>query len=117
MYREFIVPDDQEILEAIGEWPETEEDGEARCLTLQGEEQECILLSYDALGRSVRVRWRNREGKETLDIFREGATRMSVHNGKSVTYLSLEFHVGECAGKMEIQVFPHFTLRDQLLMV
>ncbi|WP_371669413.1 hypothetical protein OG985_18150 [Streptomyces sp. NBC_00289] len=37
MYREFVVPGDQEILEAIGEWPEAEEGSEARLLTLRGE--------------------------------------------------------------------------------
>jgi len=115
MYREFIVPDDQDILEAIGEWPETEEDGSARLLTIPGQEQESIQLSYDALARSLRVRWRNRSGHEVLDIFREGATRMTVRSDRSSTFLSLEFDMGECSGEMEIQVFPTLAIKDRLL--
>ncbi|MEV7195093.1 hypothetical protein AB0N81_25285 [Streptomyces sp. NPDC093510] len=115
MYQEFVVPDDQEVLETIGEWPETEEDSEARVLTLQGEGDEQMYLSYDALARSVRVRWKNSSGEKTLDIFREGATRMAVHSSSRSTYFSIEFQMGECAGKMSIQVFPNLAVTDQLL--
>ncbi len=117
MYRELTCPDDQDILEAIGEWPEVDEDSGARFLALQGEEQEFLKFSYDPLGRSVRVRWRNRGGQEVVDVFREGATRISVHSGKRVTYLSVEFNMSECVGRMEIQVFPQFAVKDQLLLV
>ncbi|MGW2646762.1 hypothetical protein ACWC2T_18005 [Streptomyces sp. NPDC001393] len=117
MYREFIVPDDQEILEAIGEWPETEEDGEARFLSLQSEEQGVIRLSYQPTARSVRVRWLDRNGEEIVDLFREGATLMTVHSGANSAAISLEFQMGECAGVMEIQVLPKFAFKDHLLFV
>ncbi|GAA4039132.1 hypothetical protein [Streptomyces shaanxiensis] len=115
MYREFVVPDDQEILETIGEWPGTEEESGARHLTLQGEENESITFSYDALARSVRVRWKNRSGEEIIDVFREGATCMKVHSDKSTTHISLDFHMGECSGRMEIRLFPSFAIKDHLL--
>ncbi|MFJ1972163.1 hypothetical protein ACIO93_26175 [Streptomyces sp. NPDC087903] len=115
MYREFVVPGDQEILEAIGEWPEGDEDSDVRSLTLRGVGAERIVLSYDALARSVRVRWRNGGGDEILDIFREGATRMAVHSESGATYFSLEFQSGECVGSMTIRVFPSLTVTDRLL--
>jgi hypothetical protein len=115
MYREFIVPGDQEILEEIGEWPEIEEDSGARLLTFRGEGSESVLFSYDALARSVRVRWKNRHGVEILDVFREGATRMILHSDKSATYISLDFQMGECAGNMEIHLSPSVAVKDSLL--
>ncbi|MFD4632263.1 hypothetical protein ACFVYR_13975 [Streptomyces sp. NPDC058284] len=66
--------------------------------------------------RSVRVRW-NSSGEETLDVFHEGATRMAVHSSSRSTYFSIEFQMGECAGKMSIQVFPNLAVTDQLLFV
>ncbi|WAL96452.1 hypothetical protein [Streptomyces sp. Je 1-369] len=117
MYREFIVPGDHEVLEAIGEWPESEEDSNARLLTLQGEGDERIMLSYDALSRSVRARWKNRRGEEVLDIFHEGATQMTVHSDSRTARILIEFHMGECAGKMEIQALPHLAVTDRLLFI
>jgi YD repeat-containing protein len=115
MYREFIVPDDQEILEAIGEWPEAEEDSEARLLVFRGEGGETIRFTYDALGRSVRVQWKNGLGDMLLDVFREGATRLTVHSDMRIAFIAVEFVMGECAGKMEIQVQPKLAVKDQLL--
>lgn len=115
MYREFIVPDDQEILEAIGDWPETEEDSEARLLVFRGEGGESIRFTYDALARSVRVLWKNGQGETLVDIFREGATRLVVHSGNSCAYIALDFVMGECAGKMEIQVHPKMAVKDHIL--
>jgi hypothetical protein len=34
VYREFRIPDDEEVYEAIGEWPDSDESG-ARVLTVQ----------------------------------------------------------------------------------
>ncbi len=115
MYREFIVPDDHEILETIGEWPEAEESSSVRLLTLQGEGDASISFSYDALARSVRVRWKNGKGQDILDVFREGATRMAVYSSESAKYILLDFHMGECVGKMEIQTSPNLAVKDHLL--
>ncbi|MEV5309962.1 MULTISPECIES: hypothetical protein [unclassified Streptomyces] len=115
MYREFIVPSDHDILEAIGEWPESEQGSDARTITLRDEDDERILLSYDALARSVRVRREDRNGEVTLDIFREGATHMTIHSSAGATHILIEFQMGECAGKMEIQTTPALTIADRLL--
>ncbi|NEC65396.1 hypothetical protein [Streptomyces sp. SID9727] len=114
MYREFLTPDDKEIYEATGQWPDADESG-ARVLTLHDEAGQSVSFSYDAVGGSVRIRWANDQGAEVLDIFREGATRLSFTSGNSSKGISIEFHMGECAGTMEIQVTPRISVRDRLL--
>ncbi|MFJ4696120.1 hypothetical protein [Streptomyces sp. NPDC088766] len=114
VYREFLTPDDEEVYEAIGEWPDSDENG-TRILTLEDASGQSIAFSYDALARSVRIRWVNDQGIEMLDSFREGATRLSVTSEQSTKHISIDFHTGECAGTMVIQVAPHFSVHDRLL--
>jgi hypothetical protein len=114
VYREFLTPDDEEVYEAIGEWPDSDESG-ARVLTLQDNSGQSLIFSYDALARSVRIRWVNDRGIEMLDSFRESATRLSFTSGQSTKHISIEFSTGECTGTMEIQVTPHLSVRDRLL--
>lgn len=114
MYREFIYPDDKEVYEAIGEWPDSDEIG-ARILTLQDDAGQSLTFSYDGLARSIRIRWVNHQGIEIVDFFREGATRLSFTSGHSTKNIVIDFHSGECTGTMEIQVTPHLSVRDRLL--
>ncbi|MGP2441065.1 hypothetical protein [Streptomyces sp. JW3] len=115
MYREFIVPSDQEIVEQIGEYPKTEKDDSARIIALRGAGKEFIRFSYDTLARSVRIRWINQKGEEFLDFFREGATSMKIHTENGLTCFSITFHTGECAGQLKLQVFPNLSIKDELL--
>ncbi|WP_329266619.1 hypothetical protein [Streptomyces pseudovenezuelae] len=115
MYREFIVPSDQEIIEQLGEWPEVEEESGARALALRGSKGESVLFSYDTLGRSVRVRWRNAEGEQVLDLFRESATRMTVYADNVSRRIILDFDMGECGGRMEISILPMVAIKDHLI--
>ncbi|MGC4944972.1 hypothetical protein ACLQ2N_01970 [Streptomyces sp. DT224] len=115
MYREFLTPDDEEVYEATGEWPEADESG-ARVLTLHDEAGQSVSFSYDAVGRSVRIRWANDQGAEVLDIFREGATRLSFTSGNAAKGFAVDFHTGECAGTLEIQVTPRISVSDRLLV-
>ncbi|WP_240799830.1 hypothetical protein [Streptomyces sp. A1277] len=55
------------------------------------------------------------QGVEMLDLFREGATRLSFASGQTVKQIFVGFHTGECAGTMKIQVTPHFSVSDRLL--
>ncbi|MFD5269447.1 hypothetical protein [Streptomyces sp. NPDC058335] len=114
MYREFITPDDEEVYEAVGEWPDSDESG-ARILTLHDDSGQSLTFSYDALARSVRIRWVNEQGIEMMDLFRESATRLSFTSGQSTKHIRIDFHTGECTGTMEIQVTPHLSVRDRLL--
>jgi hypothetical protein len=115
VYREFIIPGDQEVFEAVGEWPEAEEEGSARILTMPGADGAKILLSYDALGQSVRLRWINPAGEQILDLFREGATRLTAAATADGPFISIEFDLGEHNGKIELQFSPHLTITDRIL--
>lgn len=114
MYREFLTPDDEDVYEALDEWPDVDESG-ARVLTLQDNSGQSLIFSYEALARSVRIRWVNDQGIEMLDLFREGATRLSFTSGQSTKNISIDFHTGDCTGTVEIQVTPHLSVRDRLL--
>ncbi|GAA2471052.1 hypothetical protein GCM10023100_28810 [Actinocorallia cavernae] len=117
MYRDFIVPDDEEVLDKIGEWPETDENG-ARVITCRPDDVGDVLtFSYETLSRSVRARWTKSNGEDVLDIYREGATRLTVSSASQARHILIEFHMGECAGVMEIQVSPSLSVRDRLLYV
>ncbi|WP_333772789.1 hypothetical protein [Streptomyces sp. IBSBF 3136] len=113
MHREFLAPRDEEVLDAIGQWPDTDESG-ARVLGWHSDDGASLVLSYDVLGRSVRVRWTN-GGELLLDIFRESATRLAFTSDSSAMNVSVDFHMGESAGALEIQVAPSFSVRDRLL--
>lgn len=114
MYGEFFTPDDEEVYDVIGEWPDSDEDG-TRFLTFQDASGQSLVFSYHALERSVRVRWMNNQGVELMDVYREGATRLSFTPGKSTRSISIEFHMGECAGVMDVQVAPYVAIQDRLL--
>ncbi|GJF22141.1 hypothetical protein ABT322_03760 [Streptomyces flaveolus] len=114
MYQEFLTPDDEEVYKALGEWPDSNEDG-VRTLTLRDASGQTLVFSYDVLSRSVSMRWTNEQGAELLDVFREGATRLSVAGGGTGTGISVDFHMGECAGATDIRVTPALSVRDRLL--
>lgn len=114
MYREFFTPDDEEVYEATGEWPDADENG-ARVITFRDISGQSLKLSYDALERSVRVRWESDQGFEMADIYREGATRLSFTSGEAAKNIFIDFHMGECAGVMEIQITPHLAVKDRIL--
>ncbi|WP_241989823.1 hypothetical protein [Streptomyces sp. AC1-42W] len=114
MYGEFLTPDDEAVYEATGEWPDADESG-ARVLTLHDDTGQSVVFSYDAVGRSVRIRWVNDQGVGMMDLFREGATRLSFTSGNSAKGISIEFHMGECTGSLDIQVTPRISVSDRLL--
>jgi hypothetical protein len=114
VHREFLTPNDEEVHEAVGEWPDSDESG-TRILTLRDDSGQSLILSYDALARSVRIRCANDQGIEMLDLFRESATRLSFTSGQSTKHIHIDFRTGECAGTMEIQVTPHLSVHDRLL--
>jgi hypothetical protein len=113
--QQFIVPDDVEVLEAIGEWPEVDDEG-TRVITCRGENGESLVVSYSPIEGSVRVRWRKNDGDELLDLFHEGATRLMVSSGRQGNHVVAEYHAGDFAGNLDIQTSPHFAVRDRLFL-
>ncbi len=114
MYREFLTPDDEEVYQSVGEWPDSDEDG-VRTLTFRDDSGQSLVFSYDALTRSVRVRWKNHRGVDMVDIYREGATRLSFAPGKLTGNIFVDFEMGDCAGILEIQITPQLKVQDRLL--
>ncbi|WP_086693521.1 hypothetical protein [Streptomyces recifensis] len=113
MYGEFLIPGDDEIFDTTGEWPEIQEGG-ARALTWRSDDG-ILVLSYEAVTRSVRVLWSNNDGDALLDVYREGATRLAFTSTPSAVGAQIDFSVGECAGAMEIDISPRVSVRDRLL--
>ncbi|MFG3123695.1 hypothetical protein ACGFYO_17005 [Streptomyces sp. NPDC048201] len=109
----FSTPSDEEVFGAVGEWPEIQESG-ARALTWRSEGG-VLVLSYEAVTRSVRVLWSNIDGDSLLDVYREGATRLAFTSTPSAIGAQIDFAVGECVGVMEIDISPRVAVRDRLL--
>ncbi|MER8029070.1 hypothetical protein ABTZ78_08925 [Streptomyces bauhiniae] len=109
----FLFPGDGEVFDIVGEWPEVQGSG-ARALTWRSGEG-VLVLSYEAVTRSVRVRWSSVEGSLLLDVYREGATRLTFTSTPSAVGAQIEFSVGECAGVMEIDISPRISVQDRLL--
>ncbi|MFF5024372.1 hypothetical protein ACFY2J_09030 [Streptomyces collinus] len=83
--------------------------------TYQGPVGDAFSLSYDVPGRSVRLRWIGANGQEILDIFREGATNLTVSSGAGETQFIVTFQTGEFTGDLMIRIAPDFQIRDRLL--
>ncbi|MFG2814366.1 hypothetical protein [Streptomyces sp. NPDC048410] len=109
----FLAPGDEEVFDTVGEWPEIQESG-ARVLTWHSGNG-VLVLSYEAVSRSVRVRWSSAAGDVLLDVYREGATRLAFTSTPSTVAARIDFSVGECAGVMEIDIAPRISVRDRLL--
>lgn len=114
MYQEFIVPEQQEILDTFGEWPEITNES-VHQFTLHDPTRGDLTISYDPLGQSVRVHWKDLQGLDVINMSREGATHLRITRGSNATGLAVEFKMGEYVGDMRIQIFPTFSVYDQLL--
>ncbi|MFJ6699317.1 hypothetical protein ACIQM4_24990 [Streptomyces sp. NPDC091272] len=114
MYNEFTTPEQQEFLDTFGEWPVVIE-GNVHQVTLYDEKRETLVLSFDPLGQSIRIRWTDSDGRELLDVFREGATHLRITNAPGSAGLVAQFKLEEQIGEMHIQVFPGISIRDQML--
>ncbi|GAA1012915.1 hypothetical protein Aple_015600 [Acrocarpospora pleiomorpha] len=114
-YRQFIVPTDMQILDALGVEPEVIEEGDTvrliRVVTGEGDE---FRLSYDTPGRSVRCQW-YRGSVLILDIFREGADRLQVSSQKGESNIVIHFQTDSLAGGLHIRLAPSIAISDKLL--
>jgi hypothetical protein len=113
--REFLVPSDEEWLDALGVEPEPV-DGEiavrrVRCTTDAGD---LLDLIFDLPGNSIRCRWQRGE-IVLVDIFREGACRLSVRSGRGEAHLVVSFDTEGLRGELAIQVLPDIRVDDRLL--
>ncbi|MFJ2267433.1 hypothetical protein ACIOHO_13835 [Streptomyces sp. NPDC087849] len=114
MPSEFVTPDPQEIVNALGVEPEITGETQ-RTVNLVDVTGEDLTLSYDAVGQSVNVRWCTPLGKVKLNLFREGAILLRVQEGGGATQLVVEFETRDTAGELRLQVFPEVSITETSL--
>ncbi|MFJ2587962.1 hypothetical protein [Streptomyces sp. NPDC087538] len=111
---EFVTPDPQEIINALGVEPEITGETQ-RTVNLAEITGEDLALSYDAVGQSVNLRWCAPSGKVMLNLFREGAILLRVQDGGGKTQLVMEFETRDTAGEIRVQVFPEVSIAETSL--
>lgn len=110
------IPEDDDVLQAIGVSPEIQPDGDVREVCLSDEAGGELRLSYDPVGRSVRTRWL-RDGEVILDLFREGAVSVDIRSEGKDVYFAIEFMGDGWSGRMNVAVFPTISIKDKFLLV
>lgn len=114
--REFIVPTDEEVLDALGVEPEPSElDATIRIVRIPHGADEVITLSYDSPGGSVRLQL-HRQQRLLLDIFREGAERLRIDSGSGSTLVTVDFRTESTVGRLEVQIEPDVVVRENSLL-
>jgi hypothetical protein len=116
-YRQFVVPDDEMVLEVLGVLAEVGEEAAVRTLRFSDPDaaEGSVELTYDVPGRSVRCRW-VRGGAVLLDVFREGATALSVASGGDGAVVEVRFETESLAGVLRVAVQPRVSICDELLL-
>ncbi|MEU4675948.1 hypothetical protein [Micromonospora sp. NPDC023737] len=113
----FEAPTDQELEEIRYFVGGTVDEGEEGVRTLvwsvdsgSGE------ITYDGLGRSVRVLFLDAEGEEFVDVFREGAFRLRFVNTSVECEAVVEFGTDSLSGTMRIHMLPSLAIHDSMLL-
>jgi hypothetical protein len=114
---QFLVPDDDEFIEAFGVAPEAiDSSGTSKMLSLDTGAGDGIHFTFDAPGRSVALKW-YRQRACMITLFREEASRLSVYDGPGGTGLAVEFASGSLSGQLRIEIWPAVSVDDRLLAV
>lgn len=115
MQKQFVTPDPQDLVNALGVEPEIT--GETQMtLTLLDITNEDLTFSYNLIGQSVSVRWNTESGDPKLKLFREGATLLRIQEGDVVTALVVEFATQDTMGVLELQIFPNVSVMETSLL-
>ncbi|GGU66087.1 hypothetical protein [Lentzea flava] len=93
-----LVPSDAEFVDAFGVSPEAGDEPWIKAVRVED-----VLLSFDAVAASVRVRWFDGE-EPVVDLYRERASRMLVWSGRGESHVLVEFTDGELAVRIHPSV-------------
>jgi hypothetical protein len=114
-HERFEVPDDEEIFESLGLWPDpvAGEEPWVRRLTNQDSAGRQLILHYDSLGRSVSIQLVEAQGV-VVEILREGAVRL-LPARSSATVVTVEFRSDDQAGSMELDFGDPVRITEKTL--
>ncbi len=113
---QFIVPNDAEVLDALGVEPESAGGDETvRVVRIPGSSGDTLTLSYDILGRSVGLQLHQPHGL-LLDLFYEGAERLRVRSDAASTAIEIDLRTESTRQNLDIQVRPDLIVRDRCLL-
>ncbi|WP_370963779.1 hypothetical protein [Amycolatopsis sp. cg9] len=114
---EFVIAEDDVWLSAFGAVPQTEEasgDDFVRELRIPVSVTEELHLTWDVNHRSVRFRYA-RATKAVTDLYREGATLLTVGDQESGAMVVLKYRADGCRGRTCVRTQPAFALKDTFL--
>lgn len=115
-YPQFIVPEDAEILDALGVEPEASGSDETlRTVRITAGSGESLSLSYDIVGRSVRLQVRRSEGV-MVDLFHEGAVQLRLPRNVGSIAIEIDFQTDSTRGELKVQVQPSLSIVDNYLL-
>jgi hypothetical protein len=112
----FVVPSDDEVLDATGLVPTSEDDFESKTLVLNLGGEDSLKFSYSVTGRSVRLVWQRRD-RPVLDLFREGATRFGIDSRDARVTLRIEFDLEQARGAIDVVIREDgVEMQDRILL-
>src|SRR4051794_7548140 len=102
-YQEFLVPQEGEWLNVFG----IESEPVSKELTIRSVSftvgTESLVITYDIFGRSFYCAWKQNDAK-ILEVFREGATCLTIEEKEDQKLVCIDFKSNELAGKIIITV-------------
>jgi len=114
--RQFVVPNSAQSIDALGLEPDAVVGEVAVNRVRWATDHGDLDLTFDVPGNSIRCSWR-RGDTVFLDIFREGARRLSVSCGRGQAHVVVVFDTAGLRGDLTIQLMPEIRINDQLLFV
>src|SRR6266702_4260929 len=109
-YRQFLIPEYHEFIDALGAAPEPVEGETAQRLSLEAE-GEAMAVTFDVAGRSVYCVW-SRDERVLSEIFYEGATMLRFENSGQGTQLIVDHETDASKGRLLLSVAPEFAINS-----
>lgn len=121
MSGKLVVPDESDFLSAVGVEPETGDEGEGVFgVRIEGLSihRDVFDITWSLIEDSVKISW-SREGAGIVDIYREGATNLQIHEEAGETRLVAIFasHDSGIRSEISVRVTPDGHVSDRLLFV
>lgn len=112
-YDQFIVPSDADVFDALGVEPgPSDDDQTVRVVRITDRSGNTLTLSYDILGRSVRLQLHQPHGL-LLDLFYEDAERLGVRSDAASAAIEVDFRSESTRQNLDIQVRPDLIIRGK----